>query len=85
MPVTIYELLGRRESAGDLNELCEIFTQGHEAYKLRKWPEAKSHFEKVLAHWPNDGPARIFLQRCEEYITEEPPEDWEGVYTMHHK
>ena len=85
LPVTIYELLGRRESAGDLNELCEIFTQGHEAYKLRKWAEAKSYFEKALSRWPNDGPARIFLQRCEEYITEEPPEDWEGVYIMHHK
>ncbi|HVA72769.1 MAG TPA: adenylate/guanylate cyclase domain-containing protein [Candidatus Limnocylindrales bacterium] len=85
LPVTIYELLGRRSSAGDLVELCEIFTQGHEAYKLRKWAEAEACFEKILARWPNDGPAAVFLERCEEYIAEEPPEDWEGVYVMKHK
>ena len=85
LPVTIYELLGRRETAGDLNDLCEIFTSGHEAYKLRKWKEAKNYFEHVLTRWPNDGPASIFLQRCDEYIADEPPEDWEGVYIMKHK
>ncbi|MGH9709937.1 MAG: adenylate/guanylate cyclase domain-containing protein, partial [Candidatus Acidiferrales bacterium] len=85
LPVTIYELLGRRESAGDLNELCEMFTSGHEAYKLRKWVEAKVYFEQILTRWPNDGPARIFLQRCDEYIANEPPQDWEGVYIMKHK
>jgi adenylate cyclase len=85
LPVTIYELLGRRETAGDLNELCETFTSGHEAYKLRKWKEAKDYFEHILTRWPNDGPASIFLQRCNEYIADEPPEDWEGVYVMKHK
>jgi adenylate cyclase len=85
LPVTIYELLGHRETAGDLNELCEIFTSGHEAYKLRKWREARGYFEHILTRWPNDGPASIFLERCDEYIADEPPEDWDGVYIMKHK
>ncbi|MGB6624477.1 MAG: adenylate/guanylate cyclase domain-containing protein, partial [Candidatus Acidiferrales bacterium] len=85
LPVTIYELLGRRDAAGDLVELCDMFTHGHEIYKMRNWKEAKKWFEKNLARWPKDGPSRVFLERCEEYIAEEPPADWEGVYVMKHK
>ncbi|HKF52498.1 MAG TPA: adenylate/guanylate cyclase domain-containing protein [Candidatus Acidoferrales bacterium] len=85
LPVTIYELMGRRDTAGDLVQLAETFGKGHEAYKLRAWAEAKRWFESVLLRWPDDGPARIFLARCEEYMAEEPPADWEGVYVMKHK
>ena len=85
LPVTIYELMGRRETAGDLAELAEIFTKGHEAYKLRAWAEAKRWLENALSRWPDDGPARVFLGRCEEYLAEEPPADWEGIYVMKHK
>jgi adenylate cyclase len=85
LPVTIYELMGRRETAGDLIELADTFTKGHEAYKVRSWTEAKRWFENVLSRWPDDGPARIFLARCEEYLAEEPPADWEGVFVMKHK
>lgn len=85
LPVTIYELMGRRETTEDLIELAETFTNGHEAYKLRSWAEAKRWFEKALSRWPHDGPARVFLARCEEYLAEEPPADWEGIYVMKHK
>jgi len=34
---------------------------------------------------PHDGPSRVFLTRCEEYIAEEPPSEWDGVYAMKHK
>jgi hypothetical protein len=77
--------MGRRETAGNLAELAETFTKGHEAYKLREWPEAKRWFESVLSRWPDDGPAHVFLDRCEEYLAEEPPADWEGIYVMKHK
>lgn len=85
LPVTIYELMGRRETAGDLIELAETFTKGHEAYKLRSWREAKRWFETALSRWPDDGPSRVFLARCDEYLAEEPPADWEGIYVMKHK
>jgi adenylate cyclase len=85
LPVTIYELMGRRETAGNLAELAEIFSKGREAYKLREWAEAKRRFESVLSRWPDDGPARVFVGRCEEYLAEEPPADWEGIYVMKHK
>jgi adenylate cyclase len=84
-PVTLYELLSRREHAGELAELAEAFLKGREAYKRRDWHAAQRAFDDVLKRWPQDGPARIFRARCEEYLTEGPAADWDGVYVMKHK
>jgi adenylate cyclase len=87
-PVTIYELV-RVDADGDkrkeLVELAEIFTRGRQAYKQRYWGTAKKIFEDTLGRWPDDGPSRVFLARCEEYLVEEPAADWDGVYVMKHK
>jgi adenylate cyclase len=84
-PVTIYEVLsaGAAEQGG--KELVELFDRGREAYKQQNWATAKSFFEKILQRWPEDTPSKIFLARCEEYLTEEPAADWDGVYVMKHK
>ena len=66
-------------------ELIELFERGHQAYKQRYWGTAKKIFEDMLCRWPNDGPARLFLGRCEEYLAVEPAADWDGVYVMTHK
>lgn len=84
-PVTIYEVLDA-EALGDTGkELVELFARGQKAYKQRDWRAARQAFEQVLDRWPADGPARIFLRRCEEYLAEGPEADWDGVYVMKHK
>jgi adenylate cyclase len=84
-PVTIYEVLDV-EVLGDAGkELVALFARGQTAYKQRDWRAAGQIFEQVLDRWPDDGPARIFLRRCEEYLAEEPEADWDGVYIMKHK
>jgi len=87
-PVTIYELMRvetEAENRKDAIELIQLFERGHQAYKQRYWGTAKKIFEDTLGRWPNDGPARLFLARCEEYLAEEPAADWDGVYVMTHK
>jgi adenylate cyclase len=88
LPVTIYEVLPadiRTDAGREYAELAELFGRGREAYKQRHWSIARRIFDDVLRRWPNDGPARVFLARSEEYLTEEPPADWDGVYVMKHK
>ncbi len=84
-PAQIYELMGRRDGATELAELAERFGKAREAYRRRAWREAARLFDEVLKRWPDDGPARVFRERVEECLAEEPAPDWDGVYVMKHK
>jgi adenylate cyclase len=84
-PVTIFEVLSVGSTAKDAKETIEIFERGREAYKRRDWHAGKLAFEEVLQRWPEDGPSRIFVARCEEFLAEEPGAEWDGVYVMKHK
>jgi len=85
LPVTIYEVLDAEALGAEGKELVELFACGQKAYKQRDWRAAGQAFEQILDRWPDDGPARIFLRRCEEYLAEGPEADWDGVYVMKHK
>jgi adenylate cyclase len=84
-PLTIYEILTPDLVANNGAELVELFGVAREAYKRHDWLAAISAFEGVLSRWPDDGPARIFLARCVEYLSEAPDANWDGVYVMKHK
>jgi adenylate cyclase len=84
-PVTIHEILNVQAARNGGAELVEIFRRGRAAYKIRDWLAAKIAFEEALHRWPEDGPSRVFLTRCEEYMAEGPAADWDGVYVMKHK
>ena len=85
LPVTIFEILSEQAARNEGKGLVEIFGRGREAYKAHDWRAAKAAFEEVLQRWPNDGPARVFLDRCNEYLVGGPGKDWDGVYEMKHK
>jgi adenylate cyclase len=88
-PVTLYELMGTRGTpegdAPELDERIEMFALGRACYRERRWQDAQIVFEKVLERWPEDGPARMYLNRCSEYLIAGPEENWDGVYVMTHK
>jgi len=90
-PVILYELIGREgESSvyGDAEELrtrVDLFVQGRDLYRKRQWEPAQKTFQNILDKWPDDGPSRTYWKRCQEYLFEEPPSGWDGVFTMTHK
>jgi len=88
-PITLYELVAARGTpegdAPDLGEHLELFAQGRSCYRERRWLDAQIIFEKLLERWPDDGPARMYLNRCKEYFVAGPEENWDGVYVMTHK
>jgi adenylate cyclase len=85
LPVTIYEVLSPTVVGREGKELSDLFTKARDAYKIREWKNAKNLFEDVLHRWPKDRPSQIFIERCNEYLAEEPSSEWEGVYIMKHK
>jgi adenylate cyclase len=90
-PVTIYELICRQSEipAGppgqDLRARLELFQRGRELYRKRRWEEAQNTFQQILNSWPDEGPSRVYWKRCQEYLFDEPPSNWDGVFTMTHK
>ena len=90
-PVMIYELIGRAaEESGygsfaDLQLRLEQFSRGQNLYRARRWEEAQQVFQIMIDRWPDDGPARAYWKRCQEYLFDEPPSGWDGVFTMTHK
>jgi len=82
-PVKIFELLSLTKTASsDQRTLAEGFHVALAEYRKRGWDKAREEFQKVLARFPHDGPAKLYLERCETLSKTPPPPDWDGVYTM---
>ena len=90
-PVAIYELIGRCGQASDygtpqdVRVLLELFRAARALYQNRRWSDAQSAFLKTLEKFSEDGPSRAYWKRCQEYLFDEPPSGWDGVFTMTHK
>ena len=63
----------------------ELFQQARALFRQRQWQAAQNAFQTILDRWPNDGPSRAYWKRCQEYLFDEPPSGWDGVFTMTHK
>lgn len=90
-PVTIYQLMGRQadfdsdDSAEKVRQQIELFARARGLYRSRQWKAAESAFQELLRKWPKDGPARVYVERCQEYLLSEPNANWDGVFVMTHK
>ena len=62
--------------------LLELYNQGLEFYKKKEWDAAVKKFEESIKLDPNDGPSKLYLERCQHFKKMPPPEDWDGVFTM---
>jgi adenylate cyclase len=90
-PAMIYELLPRasardgEESGQALEQRIGEFAAARSLYRKRSWLAAQLAFQAILDRWPDDGPSRTYWKRCQEYLFEEPPSGWDGVFTMTRK
>ena len=82
-PVIIYELLGYGTLYEQIQALVNTFSEGLDAYKNRQWKQAIVAFQEVLRLSPDgDKPSKMYIERCQEYLRNPPPEDWDGVFVM---
>lgn len=85
-PVKVYELVCRHgEEPEGWFEKSEIYDRAIQLHLERKWDEAIETFESLLKKWPDDGPSKTYISRCEEYKASPPPENWDGRYILTHK
>ena len=82
-PVKIYELLSPVKTASpDQQALAGSFRDALAEYRKRNWARARQAFQAVLTQFPQDGPAKLYLERCGALSQNPPAADWDGVYTM---
>jgi adenylate cyclase len=84
-PITIYELLGRMQDPTSAQDLVERFHEALTLYQTRNFNDAVEKLEHILQSYPQDGPSKLYLERCRQYELHPPPDDWDGVFTMTRK
>ncbi len=82
-PVSIYELMAEKGSLPDkVYDMLEKYNKGREHFVRQDWKEARQMFRQGLKVIPDDGPCRVYVERCETYMKSPPKKGWDGVYVL---
>ncbi len=82
-PIKVYELVAYQKSDIKQNELAAIekYLDGLNLYTEGNFTAAIEQFSSALLLNPNDGPSQTYIKRC-EYLVQNPPTEWDGVFHM---
>lgn len=84
--VRVYELLAKKGQLPEkMRQILPHYKAGIEAYYQQKWDYALTHFNKVLELAPTDGPAHLYVARCQVFKVKPPGDDWDGSYSLKEK
>jgi DNA-binding response OmpR family regulator len=90
-PVTIYEVVCKLESQEyhKFQELVNLFNKGMEKYKEGNFEDALEFFKQSEGMeqkkvYLKTNPSKVYIRRCIQLI-ENPPEHWEGIWTLSEK
>lgn len=75
----IYELIGRK-GIPHMEEAVEAFHKAVRYYRERRWEEAERQFNAVIDLKPDDTPSKLYIQRSRQFITNPPPDNWQGIF-----
>jgi adenylate cyclase len=82
-PVKIYELIGEHKVPNQhVADMLEWFQKGYALYHKKSWSESLTCFSKALDINPKDEVSKVYVERCQDYLTTPPPADWDGVFVM---
>lgn len=86
-PLKIYELIDIADATIDKSwfNVIESFEEGLNYYRNRDFDKAITDFKRILLFAPNDIPSKLFIERCEFFLTNPPTNNWDGVFTMQSK
>lgn len=82
-PVQLHEVVAERSLAGSVEtETVQIFHDALSQFENRDYRTAATGFREALKRNANDGPSKVYLERCRKYFKTPPAEDWDGVYNL---
>lgn len=80
-PIRIFEVL-KEAPPSQADEETVLFGRCYELYHAKKFAEALEGFKRCLELKSDDPVAELYVERCQDYLTEPPPADWDGVHVM---
>ena len=85
-PTKVYELISKigDKKAEDAIEEMHLYFQGLELYRLRSFEAALDYFKRSFEKL-DDYPSKVYMNRCQFYLTNEPDKDWDGVFEFKSK
>ncbi len=91
--ITVYELVGQIEGDEMLYptqyqfEFCAHFEEARLLYITRQWTEALEAFTNLLKypHETTDKTLQLYIKRCNEFIANPPPQEWNGTVRLYEK
>jgi len=86
-PVAVYEILDfhGEHTFPNMADALRTFRLALGRYRARAWKEAIQGFADVLELHPGDKPSKLYIERCEIFKKDPPPENWDGVWVMNEK
>ena len=86
-PLDLYAVVGPAGQKLDpvMEEYLATYAGARAAYRARSFAEATRQFHHCSELQPNDELPRLYLERCEVFLRQPPPEDWAGVWIAEHK
>ncbi len=86
-PVSIYEVVGLLADriSDQKQRIIDLYQEGRRLYLKREFALAIGQFAQVMAIDPNNKAADLHMDRCQYWLKQSPPEDWDGVWTMKEK
>ena len=82
LPVKIYELVAENKTPPVIAEMLNFFNEGYLKYHEKNFQNAIDCFNKALNLNPEDQTSKLYIDRCQNFITTPPPDDWDGVFVM---
>lgn len=81
----IHEPLGEIDVAAEHAEMLSHWNAGRAAYSDGKFGTAIICFNAVIDLRPDDGPSRVFVARCTEFLRVGTPDGWDGTWHLDKK
>jgi adenylate cyclase len=76
----IYEPLGEIDAATQHAAFLVAWRAGHAAYAEGRFEAALAGFHAATALRPDDGPSRVFIERCAVFLQSGTPDGWDGTW-----
>lgn len=84
-PILIFELLSHKDKTSKKQQdFIKLYEAGLEFYFKKKWKESIKSFQASIK-LIDDNASHVFIKRCQEFLNNTPPKDWDGVWEMQTK